>query len=131
MEHKDQWGDGSIRMPYYEKWLVNTSLDFKPGKFEFINTFSPKKPQPIPAVIYTVMLLARVDVLRKRLTLVIVWEKIPAWTAFFPFPRVRKYSPRLSPHPTYRRTNSTKQRHGVRRTFMSQQRSFTRNGVSF
>lgn len=63
MEHKDQWGDGSIRMPYFEKWSVNTSLDFKPGQFEFVNTFSPKKHQPIPAVISKVMLFVRVDVL--------------------------------------------------------------------
>jgi hypothetical protein len=42
MEHKDQWGDGSIRMPVFETWRVHTSLSVVPGKFELVSSISPE-----------------------------------------------------------------------------------------
>jgi len=62
MEHKDQWGDASIRMPFYERKSVQTSLILANGKFEFVNAFSPKSPPPVPAVMKKILLFVRADV---------------------------------------------------------------------
>ena len=63
MEHKDQWGDASIRMPVYENWRVNTSLTVAAGKFELASVISPKPTQPAPAVMKKILLFVRADVI--------------------------------------------------------------------
>ncbi len=62
MEHKDQWGDASVRMPFYERQSMQTSLILANGKFEFVNAFSPKSPPPVPAVMKKILLFVRADV---------------------------------------------------------------------
>lgn len=63
MEHKDQWGDASVRMPVYERWRVNTSLSLTTGKFELASVISPKPTEPVPAVLKKILLFVQADVL--------------------------------------------------------------------
>lgn len=63
MEHVDQWGDGSIRMPIYESWRFNTSVSVAPGKFELITALTPKTNAPAPAVTRKILVFVRADVL--------------------------------------------------------------------
>ena len=62
MEYKDQWGDGSIRMPVYEAWRVNTSLTLTPGKFELVSAITPKSAAPVPAVLRKILVFVRADI---------------------------------------------------------------------
>jgi hypothetical protein len=62
MEHKDQWGDGSIRMPVFETWRVHTSVSVEPGKFEIISVISPKPKDPVPAVLRKFLVFVRADI---------------------------------------------------------------------
>lgn len=62
MEHKDQWGDASVRMPFYETWRVQTSLSIANGKFELAHVISPKPTQPTPFVQTKILLFVRADV---------------------------------------------------------------------
>ena len=62
MEHKDPWGDGSIRMPVYETWRVHTSVSAEPGKFELVSVISPKPKDPVPAVLRKILVFVRADI---------------------------------------------------------------------
>jgi hypothetical protein len=64
MEHKDQWGDASIRMPFYDRQIVSTSLILASGKFELVNVFSPRSTPAIPSVAKRILLFVRADVLQ-------------------------------------------------------------------
>ena len=63
MEHVDQWGDGSIRMPIYESWKVKSSLRVESGKFELVSALTPKANAPVPAVSRKVLVFVRADLL--------------------------------------------------------------------
>lgn len=63
MEHVDQWGDGSIRMPIYESWSVSTSINVKSGKFELVAAITPKQNAPIPAMSRKILVFVRADIL--------------------------------------------------------------------
>ena len=63
MEHKDEWGVASLRMPVFEKWSANTSLNLMAGKFELASVINPKDQAPPPAVSRRVLLFVRADVI--------------------------------------------------------------------
>lgn len=65
MEHIDQWGDGSVRMPIFERSRFNSSITVKPGSFELISTLTPKTrtPAPAPALSKKIFVFARADLL--------------------------------------------------------------------
>lgn len=63
MEHVDRWGDASIRMPIYESWRLNTSINVESGKFELVSAISPKSNAPVPAVMRKILVFIRADIL--------------------------------------------------------------------
>jgi hypothetical protein len=63
MEHKDQWGDASIKMPVYERRSIKTVFSLTNGKFELASVISPKPTQPAPAVLKKILLFVRADVI--------------------------------------------------------------------
>jgi len=63
LEHKDQWGDASRRMPVYEKWGTAASLILPSGKFELASVTTPKAQQPAPAPSRRILLFVRIDVI--------------------------------------------------------------------
>jgi hypothetical protein len=63
MEHKDRWGDASVRMPFYEKWTVTTALILANGKFDLASVISPKATQPAPFVLSKILIFVRADVM--------------------------------------------------------------------
>ncbi|MEO5917602.1 MAG: hypothetical protein ABIS50_25455 [Luteolibacter sp.] len=63
MEHIDQRGDASIRMPIYETWKLNNSLRVESGKFELVSVITPKPNAPVPAVLRKIMVFVRADIL--------------------------------------------------------------------
>jgi hypothetical protein len=62
-EHKDQWGDSTMRWPVYEKWSANTSLSLRSGKSELVSIINPKEQPAPPAVSRRVLLFVRADIL--------------------------------------------------------------------
>jgi hypothetical protein len=62
MEHKDQWGDGSIRMPVFETWRASTSVSVVSGKFELVSVISPRPKNPVPAVLHKILVFVRADI---------------------------------------------------------------------
>ncbi len=63
MEHKDQWGEASYKMPIYEKWSANTSLSLRSGKSELVSVINPKDQPAPPAVSRRILLFVRADIL--------------------------------------------------------------------
>jgi len=63
MEHKDQWGDASLRMPVFEVWRTNTSVILTTGTFELASVISPKSNLPAPAVQNKILVFVRADVI--------------------------------------------------------------------
>lgn len=63
MEHVDQWGDASYRMPIYETWRVKSSVNIVPGKFELVTALTPKSNAPVPAVSRKILVFVRADIL--------------------------------------------------------------------
>jgi len=63
MEHMDEWGDASMRMPAYERWAANTSVLIVSGKSELVSVITPKQQPPPPAVARRIMLFVRADVI--------------------------------------------------------------------
>ena len=63
MEHVDQWGDASYRMPIYQTWRVNSSITVAPGKFELVTALTPKPNAPAPTVSHKILVFARADIL--------------------------------------------------------------------
>lgn len=63
MEHVDQWGDGSMRMPIFESLRCNTAINVKPGKFELVSALTPKVNAPVPEVSRKILVFVRADVL--------------------------------------------------------------------
>jgi hypothetical protein len=63
MEHKDQWGDASIRMPVYETWRTNTNITLHVGKFELISIITPKLGAPAPAASRRILVFVRADII--------------------------------------------------------------------
>jgi hypothetical protein len=64
MDHKDPWGDASIRMPAYETWRTAHALTLPPGKFELVSVISPKPRAPVPAVSRKILVFVRADIVR-------------------------------------------------------------------
>lgn len=63
MEHVDQWGDASIRMPIYETMRFNTSISVRSGKFELVSALTPKASTQVPSVSRKILVFVRADVL--------------------------------------------------------------------
>lgn len=63
MEHQDQWGDGSMRMPIFETIRFSTSICVEPGKLALVSVLTPKASAPIPAVSRKILAFVRADVL--------------------------------------------------------------------
>ena len=63
MEHTDQWGDASIRMPIYEAMRFNTTISVRSGKFELVSALTPKANAPVPAVSRKILVFVRADIL--------------------------------------------------------------------
>ncbi len=60
-EYRDQWGDGSLRMPIFEKWATDTNLNLEVGKTELVSVYAPQEQGPVPALPRRVMMFVRVD----------------------------------------------------------------------
>jgi hypothetical protein len=63
MEHVDEWGDASLRMPAFETWRVNTAVTLTPGQFEMVSVITPKPNAPGPAVPRKILVFVRADVI--------------------------------------------------------------------
>jgi len=63
MEHVDQWGDGSMRMPIFETLRFTTSNSVESGKFELVSALTPKANAPVPAVSRKILVFVRADIL--------------------------------------------------------------------
>ena len=63
MEHIDQWGDASIRMPVFETSRLNTSVTLMAGQFEMVGAITPKPNTPGPAVTRKLLVFVRADIL--------------------------------------------------------------------
>jgi hypothetical protein len=63
MEHVDQWGDASMRMPIFECLRFTSSITLKPGKFEFTSALSHKMNAQGPVVQRKVLVFVRADLL--------------------------------------------------------------------
>jgi hypothetical protein len=63
MEHTDQWGDASFRMPVYETWRTRTALILQSGKFELASVITPKHEAPAPAVSRRILVFVRADII--------------------------------------------------------------------
>lgn len=63
MEHHDQWGDASFRMPVYETLRVNTQVNVIPGKFELVSVITPKPVAPVPGASRKVMVFVRAEII--------------------------------------------------------------------
>ena len=61
MEHTDQWGDASLRMPVFETWRVNDSVILMAGQFEMVSVITPKSAAP--AVSRKLLVFVRADVI--------------------------------------------------------------------
>lgn len=61
-EFRDEWGDGSVRMPVFGSKQMRGSLTLADGVFELFNTFTPK-PAAIPAATTRILVFVRADVL--------------------------------------------------------------------
>ena len=61
MEHTDEWGDASLRMPVFETWRVNTSVTLMAGQFELVTVITPKSAAP--AVSRKLLVFVRADVI--------------------------------------------------------------------
>ena len=47
-EHRDEWGDASLRMPIFETWRTNTAVTLINGQFELVSVFTPRPADPVP-----------------------------------------------------------------------------------
>jgi len=63
LEHKDEWGDASLRIPVFEKWSANTALTLQAGKFELASVITPTEQPPAPAPSRRILLFVRADVI--------------------------------------------------------------------
>ncbi len=63
MEHVDQWGDASMRMPIFDCLRFTSSITLKPGKFEFTCALSPKMNGQGPVVQRKILVFVRADLL--------------------------------------------------------------------
>ena len=63
MEHTDQWGDASMRMPIYETLRFNTSISVRSGKFELVSALTSKTSTQVPAVSRKILVFVRADIL--------------------------------------------------------------------
>ena len=63
MEHTDQWGDASMRMPIFETLRLHTFINVRSGKFELVSALTPKANAPVPAVSRKILVFARADIL--------------------------------------------------------------------
>lgn len=68
MEHVDQWGDASYRMPVYETWRTNTAINLFAGKFELASVITPIAKLPSPLIPKRVLLFVRADLVPPPLT---------------------------------------------------------------
>jgi len=62
-EHRDQWGDSSVRMPVYETLRVNAGVSVVHGKFELVSVITPKPVAPVPGVSRKVLVFVRADII--------------------------------------------------------------------
>jgi hypothetical protein len=61
MEHTDEWGDASLRMPVFETWRVNSSVTLMAGQSEMVSVITPKSVTP--AVSRKLLVFVRADVI--------------------------------------------------------------------
>ena len=61
MEHTDEWGDASLRMPVFETWRVNARVTLMAGQFEMVSVITPKSAAP--AVSRKLLVFVRADVI--------------------------------------------------------------------
>ena len=66
MEHKDEWGEASFRMPTYEGWVTDTTLVLESGKSGLICVFTPEQQPPSPELARRVLMFVRADVVELR-----------------------------------------------------------------
>ena len=62
-EHRDQWGDSSVRMPIYETLRVNAGVTVIPGMFELVSVITPKPVAPVPGVSRKVLVFVRAEII--------------------------------------------------------------------
>lgn len=63
MSFRDKWGDASLRMPIYEAWRSQTSLNVRSGTFALAAVIHPKPQQAAPLEDSRILLFVRADVL--------------------------------------------------------------------
>jgi hypothetical protein len=68
MEHVDQWGDASFRMPVFETWRSNTALSLIAGRFELASVITPIAKAPSPLIPKRILLFVRADLVPLPLT---------------------------------------------------------------
>jgi hypothetical protein len=61
-EFRDQWGDGSLRLPIFDTREMTGSLTLSSGVFDLWNVFTPK-PAAVPAAATRQLVFVRADVL--------------------------------------------------------------------
>ncbi len=62
LEHVDEWGDTSVRMPVFETWHLKSSVTLMAGQFEMVSVFTPKPNAPAPATMRKILVFVRADV---------------------------------------------------------------------
>jgi hypothetical protein len=63
MEHSDHWGNADFRMPIFETWRANTSMNLKPGTFALVSSITPKRALLVPFLETRILLFVRADLL--------------------------------------------------------------------
>jgi len=63
MEHIDQWGDATYRLPVFESFRIQSKITVAPGKFEFVSALTPKMNTQGPVVTRKILVFVRADLL--------------------------------------------------------------------
>lgn len=63
VEHKDQWGDASVRRPTYESLRFSAGIALEDGKFGFVGLLTPKNSKGGRDTTRKVMFFARADIM--------------------------------------------------------------------
>jgi type II secretory pathway component GspD/PulD (secretin) len=63
MEHIDQWGDATYRLPVFESFRIQSNITVMPGKFEFVSALTPKMNTQGPVVTRKILVFVRADLL--------------------------------------------------------------------
>lgn len=63
LEHKDQWGDASIRTPVFETLRTSTGVTLEDGKFGMLGVLTPMKPEGGLMTERKLMLFVKADII--------------------------------------------------------------------